>query len=277
MLKNLKLELASLDDLEDIAHIYEDIHTDLEQTVNYPRWPKGIYPTIHSAKQAIEKQEMFVLKDQNQTIGSVILNHQQDLGYEDANWLVNAKESEVMVIHTLVIAPLYKGQGYAGIMIRFIKDIAKRCHCLALRLDLTQGNLPARYLYQRHGFYFTGIADLHRQEDGIDYCEMFEYDLTSPRDQLEMIEKIVDDFVSERDWHQYHTADNLSKSIIIEAAELLECFQWEDEYNFEHACEELADVFIYCFQLSAFLKVDIKKMISNKMKKNIKKYPVGKC
>ena len=42
MLKNLKLELASLDDLEDIAHIYEDIHTDLEQTVNYPRWPKGI-------------------------------------------------------------------------------------------------------------------------------------------------------------------------------------------------------------------------------------------
>ena len=118
---------------------------------------------------------------------------------------------------------------------------------------------------------------MHRQEDGIDYCEMFEYDLTSPRDQLEMIEKIVDDFVSERDWHQYHTADNLSKSIIIEAAELLECFQWEDEYNFEHACEELADVFIYCFQLSAFLKVDIKKMISNKMKKNIKKYPVGKC
>ena len=49
---------------------------------------------------------MFVLKDQNQTIGSVILNHQQDLGYEDANWLVNAKESEVMVIHTLAIAPL---------------------------------------------------------------------------------------------------------------------------------------------------------------------------
>ena len=65
-----------------------------------------------------------------------------------------------------------------------------------------------------------------------------------PRDQLEMIEKIVDDFVSERDWHQYHTADNLSKSIIIEAAELLECFQWDDEYDFEHACEELADVFI---------------------------------
>ena len=64
MLKNLKLELASLDDLEDIAHIYEDIHTDLEQTVNYPRWPKGIYPTIHSAKQAIEKQEMFVLRSE---------------------------------------------------------------------------------------------------------------------------------------------------------------------------------------------------------------------
>ena len=53
-------------------------------------------------------------------------------------------------------------------------------------------------------------------------------------------------FTADREWEQYHTPANLAKSISIEAAELLECFQWSDtDYDFEHVKEELADVMVY--------------------------------
>ena len=82
-----------------------------------------------------------------------------------------------MVIHTLAIDPMYQGQGYAGKMLKAIICFAKEKGYHAIRLDITQDNIPARYLYQKHGFYFTGIVDLKRQSAGIDYCEMYEYNL----------------------------------------------------------------------------------------------------
>ena len=54
-------------------------------------------------------------------------------------------------------------------------------------------------------------------------------------------------FISDRNWQQFHSPSNLAKSIAIEASELLECFQWDnDNYDLEHVKEELADVIVYC-------------------------------
>lgn len=83
-------------------------------------------------------------------------------------------------------------------------------------------------------------------------------------------------FNEERDWDQFHSPENLAKSISIEAGELLECFQWNNSYNKEEVCEELADVFNYCFQLATKLDVDPKEIILNKLEKTRKKYPVEK-
>ena len=62
------------------------------------------------------------------------------------------------------------------------------------------------------------------------------------QETIDRIRKFTDD----RDWNQFHSAANLAKSIVIEAAELLECFQWSDEeYDLQHVKEELADVIVY--------------------------------
>ena len=84
-------------------------------------------------------------------------------------------------------------------------------------------------------------------------------------------------FNEERDWDQFHTPENLAKSISIEAGELLECFQWNSNYNLTEVCEELADVANYCIQMADRLGVDLKQIILDKMDKNAKKYPVDKC
>lgn len=84
-------------------------------------------------------------------------------------------------------------------------------------------------------------------------------------------------FTEERDWDQFHSPENLAKSIAIEAAELLECYQWNEDANLEHVKEELADVLIYCTQLAEKLQLDMEQIMWDKIKLNAKKYPVEKA
>ena len=72
----------------------------------------------------------------------------------------------------------------------------------------------------------------------------------------------IKQFNEERDWGQFHTPENLAKSISIEAGELLECFQWNNEnYNKDEVCEELADVLTYCIQMAMKLEVSPEEII----------------
>lgn len=85
-------------------------------------------------------------------------------------------------------------------------------------------------------------------------------------------------FVADRDWEQFHTPANMAKSIAIEASELLECFQWDEEnYNLEHVKEELADVIVYCQDMLDCLHLDVDEIVNSKMDKNEVKYPVEKA
>ena len=85
-------------------------------------------------------------------------------------------------------------------------------------------------------------------------------------------------FTEERDWDQFHSPENLAKSIVIEAAELLECFQWSDSnYDIQHVKEELADVLVYAQNLLDKLGLDADEIVNMKMEQNEKKYPVDKA
>ena len=85
-------------------------------------------------------------------------------------------------------------------------------------------------------------------------------------------------FSEERDWEQFHTPENLAKSIVIEASELLECFQWDAEhFDRGHAAEELADVLVYCRNMLDALGFDEDEIVSRKMDQNEAKYPVEKA
>ena len=93
----------------------------------------------------------------------------------------------------------------------------------------------------------------------------------------ETIERIRK-FTEDRDWDQFHSPANLAKSIVIEAAELLECLQWSDEeYDLQHVKEELADVMVYSQNLLDKLGLDADEIINMKMTQNEKKYPVDKA
>ena len=97
-------------------------------------------------------------------------------------------------------------------------------------------------------------------------------------EKLDILKERIDKFNKDRDWDKFHTPSNLAKSISIEANELLECFQWDnDNFNLLDVKEELADVMNYCLQMSMVLNMDIIDIINEKMDKNEKKYPVNKA
>ena len=89
--------------------------------------------------------------------------------------------------------------------------------------------------------------------------------------------KEIIEFNKEREWDQFHSPENLAKSIVIEAGELLECFQWNDNYDKEKVCEELADVVNYCIVMANQLQVDLETIVLDKLEKNCQKYPVEKA
>tara|TARA_B100000809_G_C15099144_1_gene516207 strand:- start:1570 stop:1917 length:348 start_codon:yes stop_codon:yes gene_type:complete len=97
---------------------------------------------------------------------------------------------------------------------------------------------------------------------------------------------IVESFVDEREWKQFHSPKNLAMSLSIEAAELMEIFQWlsldqaqdvmKANETRDNAIDEIADILIYALAFCNRNKIDITDAIKKKMEKNIRKYPVEK-
>lgn len=108
--------------------------------------------------------------------------------------------------------------------------------------------------------------------------------MTDAKVTLQDLKQKMAQFVRERDWEQFHTPKNISMSIAIEAAELMEHFQWltvEQSQQLDAAAladigEELADIVIYALSMANFLKLDLARTVLAKMEKNSRKYPADK-
>ena len=104
--------------------------------------------------------------------------------------------------------------------------------------------------------------------------------------EIKNLQVLIDEFVKERNWESFHSPKNLAMSISIEAAEIMEIFQWltiEESNNVkndpaikEHVGEELSDVINYALRMARVMEIDIGKAIINKIEKNKIKYPKDK-
>lgn len=83
--------------------------------------------------------------------------------------------------------------------------------------------------------------------------------------------------MAERDWAQFHSPENLAKSISIESGELLECFQWNADADRDRVADELADVLTYALLLADRLDLDPEQVVLNKLERTGRKYPVEKA
>jgi len=104
---------------------------------------------------------------------------------------------------------------------------------------------------------------------------------------IEDLKNLLRSFRDARNWKQFHTPKNLSNAISIEASELMEHFLWKTDADIDELLkdplvqseieEELADILCFCLNLANVLNVDIAQAVTDKIKKNDKKYPVEKA
>ena len=104
--------------------------------------------------------------------------------------------------------------------------------------------------------------------------------------EIKKLTRKINKFVNERDWKKFHNHKDMAISLLLEAAEVLEHFQWKssskDINNYvkekkEDIAEEISDVAIYLFELADNLKINLAEAIEKKLKKNAVKYPVEKA
>lgn len=102
---------------------------------------------------------------------------------------------------------------------------------------------------------------------------------------MDKLKKRIVEFRDARDWKQFHNPKDLALSLVLEAGEVMEHFQWKnskeiEEYVRKHKeeiGEELADVFYWVLLMSNDLNIDISKALEKKLKKNEEKYPIEKA
>ena len=139
------IRLATPADLSQAADIYEEILDREAQGPVYTNWQRGKYPTIDTARQALEAGTFYVGEENGVLWGVVNLNP--------------AAAEEVGVIHTLCIRPSCSGRGYARQMVAFCEAEARRQGRTVIRLDTWEGNLPANRLYPSLGYRYAGTAE----------------------------------------------------------------------------------------------------------------------
>lgn len=167
---------ATAEDIPAVAAIYEAILQREEQGELVIGWQRGVYPTEETARQALAAGTLYVMeeepqeedegrhsKDHHSTAGrpaivaAAKIDRQQVDVYADCDWKYPAKDSEVLVLHTLVVDPKESGRGHGRAFVAFYEQLARELGCKCLRMDTNERNRAARRLYSRLGYREAGI------------------------------------------------------------------------------------------------------------------------
>lgn len=152
------IRLACETDIPQVSAIYERLHDKEAQGNGTTGWIKGVYPTEATAREALEKQELFVLERDGKILAAAKLNQEQVPEYALCTWSADPPEKEIMVLHTLVVAPEAGGKGLGSEFVAFYEQYALKHGCRYLRMDTNEKNLPARRLYGKLGYREVGIV-----------------------------------------------------------------------------------------------------------------------
>ena len=149
---------ATAADLDAIEAIYDRILTEEEKGPVTVGWQRGVYPVRATAEAGLARGDLFVLEADGEVAGAAVINQLQVDVYKGADWRHDAKDEEVMVLHTLVVDPLKKGGGLGKVFVHFYEQYALEHGCPYLRMDTNVLNLPARAFYKKLGYEERGVA-----------------------------------------------------------------------------------------------------------------------
>ena len=106
----MEIVKADITDIEEIGKLYDDVCDYLCEHENYPGWKKGIYPNENVAKDGLNDSALYIAKNNNKIVGTVILRHKPEAGYKNVEWMAENNYEKIYVIYTLAVHPDFWGR-----------------------------------------------------------------------------------------------------------------------------------------------------------------------
>ncbi len=173
----MKIEKGKECHIDEIEALYNNLNDYLSSTINYPGWIKHIYPIRQTAIQGIKESSLFIAKEGEIIVGSIILNHQPEEAYHQVEWLINADYKDILVIRTLVVHPSFLNKNIASYLMQYAKEYAIKNHLKSIRLDVSINNTPAISLYRKLGYQYIDTVDLGLPYEHLKWFQLFELKL----------------------------------------------------------------------------------------------------
>lgn len=161
-------------DIDEITALYDNLNDALKSGINYPGWKKGVYPIRIDAVKGVSDGNLYVAKYNGNIVGSVILNHEAEQGYDSVKWKTTNNYNEILVIHTFVVHPNYFRFKIGKRLMDFTFELAKQLNMKSIRLDVYENNKPAIKLYEKSGYVYIDTIDLGLSSYGLDWFKLYE-------------------------------------------------------------------------------------------------------
>lgn len=155
----LNLRIARMDELDCVCTFFDEVIDALEGAQYSPGWEKDIYPDRAMLEGFVQRGEMYVGEAEGKIACAVALNQ-------------SAQHENCMEIHLLAVHPDFRGRTLGKAMVEFAVEAARQKAMACIRLDVTEGNLPAEKLYTGMGFEFEkSRRDWFTEEEYMDFRE----------------------------------------------------------------------------------------------------------
>lgn len=168
------MERGKKSDIDELEQLYNDLNDYFEHHTHYPGWKKGIYPVKQTAADGIEGGGLFVARADNRIVGTVILRHEPETAYSQADWHVDLSYDDILVVYTLAVHPQFLNRGVGKKLMDFIVGYGKQNNIKSIRLDVYERNKPAINLYKQYGFKFIDKVDLGYGHYGLEYFDLYQ-------------------------------------------------------------------------------------------------------
>ena len=169
-----RIEPGLIADLNELERLYDDLNDYLSANTNYPGWIKGVYPTRREALAGLENNTLYVARYNGKIVGSVVLDHQPEEAYNGVKWKVDVDYSQLFVVRTFVVHPLYLQSGVGCALMHHALELAQNTGMKSIRLDVYEMNFPAIALYEKCGFEYIDTVDLGLSNYGLDWFKLYE-------------------------------------------------------------------------------------------------------
>lgn len=146
------MEFAKSKDEKEIISLYKNVIDKVNTTSVKLGWNIDTYPDEAFVKNAIDNQEMCILREDGRITAATVVNHTVNPEYEDIDWEIKNPKEKIATIHALAVAPDKQGTKVSYSFLKDIEDHCKKNGDVAIHLDVIDTNIPAYKLYTRNGY-----------------------------------------------------------------------------------------------------------------------------